>query len=286
MQVIDLGLSDPETVAALDHASQIVDEVVDGLHNAVMATSIGEGSELQRLDAVLPDGPIRLSQTIMAATDGARGALDQIVHILRNGVPTAPVVLQALLRTALVGTAHLGYVLLPSDPGIRQAHARLLALQDVSSGLRALKAYSLFTPLDSMRPPEQMMAEVNQQHEALLAAGKKLGDGAVVDGMIEALADALARTETGLETSAREQMRDHATWLWNTYSGAAHTLSWPRLLPGSTGDLRVPGDFVADLFLVASAAHVALHALIQYLQPNSANSADLDFSNSSPWIVP
>lgn len=44
----------------------------------------------------------------------------------------------------------------------------------------------------------------------------------------------------GYQDGNRERLQEHFNWLWNTYSGVAHTHAWPQL-PG-TGQ-RVPGDF-------------------------------------------
>lgn len=67
-----------------------------------------------------------------------------------------------------------------------------------------------------------------------------------------------------------EILRDHASWLWNTYSGLAPVYSWPRLLPGSSHDPNMPGDFPLDFCMVANSCVLAFSA---YLDRASADSA-------------
>jgi hypothetical protein len=74
--------------------------------------------------------------------------------------------------------------------------------------------------------------------------------------------------------SHRQLQREHVIWLWNTYSGAAHTYAWPQLTPGTGQDRRVPGDYPGDFFMVASTAHVAMLSLQSRLQPGSAGTTD------------
>lgn len=55
-------------------------------------------------------------------------------------------------------------------------------------------------------------------------------------------------------------------------SGAAHTHAWPRLLPGSGADRRIPGDFPGDFFMIVVTAHIAMRCVLSRLESGSANT--------------
>lgn len=82
------------------------------------------------------------------------------------------------------------------------------------------------------------------------------GDGAVMTGAADVIGVALAAAPDYPDGN-RQLQREQVIWLWNTYSGAAHTYAWPLLLPTVGQDRRVPGDF----FMVATTAHIAMLSL-------------------------
>jgi hypothetical protein len=83
-----------------------------------------------------------------------------------------------------------------------------------------------------------------------------------MQGAAEAIAAALAAMPE-YPNGNRESLQEHVTWLWNTYSGAAHTHAWPRLLPGSGQDRRFPGDFPGDFLMIATTAQLGFSQMLQ-----------------------
>ncbi|WP_424184972.1 hypothetical protein ACOBQX_24210 [Actinokineospora sp. G85] len=268
---IDMGLDDPEAMKTLTWAVRIIDETVDRLRDEIGSTGPSDDSEVYRLARALPPGQMSLDRSIFAAADAARGALDQIRDILRNNIPTSPIVLQALLRSALVGSGRITFALFPADPSTRLQNARSLVAQESNSFMRALDAYAKFKQLLGARPDDHYRASAQQQNDELLKGGKPFGDGAVLTGAAEVIGAALAAAPEYSDEN-KQILREHVIWLWNTYSGAAHTYAWPRLLPRSGQDRRVPGDFPGDFFMVTVTAHVAMLSLQSRLQPGSANT--------------
>lgn len=282
--MIDINQSDPRTAQALKLAYEAV-EIINALHSAATKSPLIPGSELHRLDAALPPGPVSFGQTIMASTSASCGALDQISRILTTNVPTSPIALQALMRAALVGTARTFYALLPTDPSDRDRNAHSLVLQDVKSCNKALPAYGSFQTFASFNPPTPLVSEAKQQEIDLLKVAPYVGDGAIVTAMMNAFADVLDNDNEVTDPAHRRQLQEHAKVLWNTYSGAAHALFWPQLLPATSTDQRIPGDFAADLWMIATAALIAQMALMHRLQPASANyDQPLDMTDPTSFI--
>lgn len=272
--MIDLGADDPEVMDMLRRGVAIVDEAVESLHDEFLA--IGEPAsqcELSRLAADLPRGPLDVASAIAVALGNARCALAHISEVIQNPVPTSPVVLQALLRVALVGSARTLYVLLSQDPDVRLERGRVILARDCESGQQGLDRYVAFNGMKAFTPPQSLVQAVRDQRKSVWPIGSPPGDGKIVEGMTESLVDALEMSGHGGEFGA-DYLRDHADWLWNTYSGAAHGYLWPRLLWGISSDRRVPGDFPLDLHQVAAATHMAMVAALSRSQPDTAGTTD------------
>jgi hypothetical protein len=203
------------------------------------------------------------------AIGNARCALDQISHVIQNPVPTSPIVLQSLLRTALLGAARTLYVLLPPGPNVRLERGRTSLARDCESGRQALETYAAFEGMKGVRPPPDLVEAVRDQREDIWPIGNPPGDGKIVEGMTESLVEALKIAGLGDEFGP-QYLRDHTDWLWHTYSGAAYCYLWPRLLWGISADRRIPGDFPLDPYQVAVAAHMAVVAVLSRSQPDTA----------------
>lgn len=267
---IDLGLNDPAAIEMLTWAVRIIDESVGCLRDEIGSNPPAADSEVYRLTQALPPGPIAFDHTIFAAATAARQALDQISYLLRNDVPKSAIVLQALIRSALV-SGRTAFALLPADPSERLQNAELVVAQESSSYMRALNEYAEFKQLLLMRPDKQDLDEAQTQNDALRNGRRLPGDRAVMTGAADVIGAALAAIPNYREENP-ELRREHVIWLWNTYSGLAHTYGWPRLMPSSGRDRRVPGDFPGDLFMVANIAHIAMLSLQSRLESGSANT--------------
>ncbi|WP_410595639.1 hypothetical protein [Amycolatopsis sp. lyj-23] len=253
---IDMGLGDPDAMQALAAAVSIVRESVDHLHDEIGEMPYSDDCEVYRLARALAPGPMSFDRSIIAAADSARGALDQIAYIIETNIPTSMIVLHALLRAALVGSGRIVFALLPADPEIRLQNARVLVTQESKSFTQALDRYVSFNQLSGLRPPSEYLQTAKQQNANLHDGHRAPGDGAVMEGTAKLVGEALALTPE-YQDGHNELLREHVIWLWNTYSGMAHTYAWPRLLPGSSEDRRVPVDFPGDFYMIAATAHIA-----------------------------
>jgi hypothetical protein len=197
--------------------------------------------------------------------------LDQITSIIREQLPTSPIVLHALLRAALVGSGRAVFSLFPTDPEVRLANARAIIAQEAQGFTKALQCYAQFTHLVNLRPETQDVDNALRQSAAIQDGHRRLGDGALMQGAVKVIAAGLAATNSSANVNLKV-WEEHTDWLWNTYSGAAHTHAWPRLLPGFSQDRRMPGDFPGDLYMIATTTHIAMRSLESRFRPGSAQS--------------
>jgi hypothetical protein len=202
--------------------------------------------------------------------DSTRAALEQIGMIVRD-MPTTPIVLQALLRVALVGSSRAAFALLPVDPDTRLANARVLIAQEANGFVKALDQYVEFRYLGRLRPTANYVDTARNQNAAIYPSGRPPGDGVVLQRLAAELGNALSATPDYTDQD-RELLAEHVSWLWNTLSGLAHTHAWPKLLPAMGGDRRSPGDFAGDFHMIAVMARIAMLAVKDRRNPGTANT--------------
>ncbi len=278
--MIDLGTDDPLVAEILSRGLAIIDDVVSSLHDEVLTIEeLPPRCELLRLVTELPRGPLDVSGASAVALANARGALDHISYLIQNPVPTSPIVLHALLRAALVGSARTLYVLLPQDPQTRLERGRAILARDCESGRQGLEKFATFEGMRAIAAPEALVEAGGSQRKQLWPKGNPPGDGQIIEGMTRSIVDALELAGLS-EEFGPDILRDHSNWLWKTYSGLAHGYMWPRLLWRISRDRRLPGDFPFDLYQVATATHVALLAALSRSQPDTAATTTLV---SSEW---
>jgi len=275
--MIDLGSDDPEAAEILEHALYIVEHQLNHfMQHDSLDSPLPETSEINRLHESTSTSPLSIKSVLQIALHSASSSLQQIAYTITHSVPTTRVALQSLMRVALLGTARTALVLLPSDPKQRLKNAKMVLAQDCQSGIRALEEYAKFQGMRAMSPPAELLADLRQQRANLYPQGRVPGEGTVIKRQTEAFIQALQMAQEGqddaviLEDVGPEILRDHASWLWNTYSGLAHAYSWPRLLPGISADPNMPGDFPLDFYMVANSCVMAFSA---YLDRAVADSA-------------
>ncbi|WP_270239045.1 hypothetical protein [Rothia kristinae] len=272
--MIGLGLDDPEVAEMLNRALQVIDGPVEDYWNEFLeARNDSEASELARLHEAMPHGPVDITGVVAVGLETAYSCLNQISYIIQNPVPTSPVVLQTLLRAALVGSARTLFVLLPTDPDERAERAHKVVARDTESGRQGLEQFANFEGMQAFAAPQDLVETLGKHRRELWPKGNPPGDGRIVEGMSAVMFEALELAGMG-EELGHDILKDHVTWLWNTYSGIAHGYFWPRLLLTISGDRRVPGDFPLDLHQVATATHMALLSALRRMEPGSALTTD------------
>jgi len=100
-------------------------------------------------------------------------SLEHISYLVQNPVPTSPIVLQALLRAALVGSARTLYILLPQDPQIRLERGRAILAKDCESGRQGLEKFAAFEGLKVFAAPDELAEAVSNQRKQLWPKGNR-----------------------------------------------------------------------------------------------------------------
>jgi len=137
--VVDIGLDADGAIEHLRRQLAIVEIIdkLDGRSRPIHTGRAEPGSELAALAEAAPDAPVNLLLSVRAGLTAARGALDQIASLLGHNLPTASIVLQALLRTALLGAGRVVFALAPAEPGQRQRNVRVVLRQEGAASCRA-----------------------------------------------------------------------------------------------------------------------------------------------------
>jgi len=277
--VIYLGDEDPQAAEILERALYVVEhQLVHFMQHNSLDSPLPETSEINRLYESTSISPLSIKNILQLALRTASSSLQQIAYTITHPVPTTRVALQSLMRVDLLGTARTALVLLPGDPKQRLKNARMVLAQDCQSGIWALEEYAKFQGMRAMSPPAALLEELRQQRAELYPQGRVPGEGTVIKRQTEAFIQALQMAREGqddaviLEDVGPEILRDHASWLWNTYSGLAHVYSWPRLLPGISPDPNMPGDFPLDLYMVANSCVMAFSAYVDRASVDSVST--------------
>ncbi len=253
--VVDIGLDADGAIEHLRRQLAIV-EIIDKLDGQLSPDPyrLAEpGSELAALAETAPDAPVNLVLSVRAGLTAARGALDQIASLLGHNSPTDAIVLQALLRTALLGAGRVVFALAPADPGQRQRNVRVVLRQESRSLMQGLNAFAEFEHLASLKPHGGYLEEQRRKNKALQDGSQPAGEAMTLKEVARVIGEQLA-TSGFDDSAAPDVLAEHIMWVWHAYSGAAHGYAWPWLLPGTAS---LAGDFIADLGLVVPVTHLA-----------------------------
>jgi len=252
--VVDIGLGADGATEHLRRQLAIV-EIIDKLDGQLSPDPyrLAEpGSELAALAETAPDAPVNLLLSVRAGLTAARGALDQIASLLGHDLPTDTIVLQALLRTALLGAGRVVFALAPADPEQRQRNVRVVLRQESRSLMQGLNAFAEFEHLALLKPHGGYLEEQRRKNKALQDGSQPAGEAMILKEVAGVIGEQLVTS--GLDDSPPGVVAEHIMWIWHAYSGAAHGFAWPWLLPGTAS---LAGDFIADLGFVVPVTHLA-----------------------------
>ncbi len=252
--MIDIGLRSQADHDELTRTIQLID-TIEWLHGELFDSNFDLADwngKVRSIAEGLPDPPVDIRHTLNASLQASQGCISQIGIFLKNNVPTSPVVLQALLRTSLLGSGRVIYVLGPEGPETRLANANIVLRQDSNSLIKAYAAFEKFEYSPTLRPTPEVLAPQRARFETLRAQGPPIGEEKVLAAMSRVVEEALKRKGYAMQDGS---LGERITWLFHVCSGSAHGFGWPRLVPGTES---MPGVFLADLSLVAAVAHLAI----------------------------
>jgi hypothetical protein len=258
---MELGLDAPEALEALQRCLEVIADIEERYFTLpANPAELGQpGSDIAGLVSVLPDPPVDIRLTMLAAATSSQACLGQVRRFVVHQLPTSPVVLATLCRTALMASSRLLVVVGPHDERVRRANAIRVLLQESESIQRCYKKAASFTQLGGLVPPADVLAQQGRRHQHLKSIAKSIRETDVLDEAASIIGD-LLRTSAYQEPNGLSQLNEHFSWTFNVYSGVAHGFGWPRLVPGTQS---LPGDFTSELLLTVSVCHIAIDRLQQ-----------------------
>ena len=258
---MDIGLNNSDDFDALRKIvdiSQSVERLRELLPANVLDLSPA-GSDVAAFLGALPDPPVDPRLSIMTGLNSAAGCFLQIVRLITDNIPTEPVVLATLGRTALLGASRVVLVLGPDETGDRQVNAGIMLRQESESLMRLYNAAEKFVSFAALVPPQEVLNSQRIRAKAVAEGVPKLGEAAVLERTAAVVAQMLS-TLPEYDEGVATQLREHLSWTFNVYSGVAHGFAWPRLVPGTSS---LPGHFLAELTIIANVTHLAFALAIR-----------------------
>lgn len=269
LPISTFGADDPDALAMLHRARGMVHQariMIEGL-----PWPGPPGCELGRLDAEVGSA-ISVTHTVVSSLHSALASAEHLCALTEVATATAPSpwIIGPSSRSLLLSTCRVLWVLLPQDDEIRVEHARRIAFHDAVKWVKALNDASGFTMLSGLRPEESLVAAAKAE---VATGGKNVNDTTLVyesADLVAVWAAAATHAQAGSAESleALPILAEQTKWLWNQWSGIAHGLAWPTLLPnrGRANVLdAMPGNWVADFAFATSWLTVACDQAAQAL---------------------
>ncbi|MGJ3510131.1 hypothetical protein [Enemella sp. A6] len=258
--MIDIGLNSPEDEAFLDRQMATIELL--HTYRDQMRGKLPADSELLRLERSTLGGAVNLIDTVSAAMETSQDSVTMLKEILQESHPTKPIVLQSLLRSALMGAGRVVFALGPEDPLERLANCRAIVHQDGHSYVSALKDFATFQAIEVLRPTDDEVEATTQRHRSTYGGNRPRGEFNTIQAMAETIGKLVEQQADDSQPVAA--LSDSIKWCWHVYSGAAHGYGWPRYVPSFSrnGTTRMPGSFLTDLGIVVPVVHTAFHFLL------------------------
>lgn len=242
----DFGLSTPDSMRHLHKTLDLIVKLEDEQTHDWINRPPGEQSEIARLARAVPSEPVDLVCSLRTA---GMSALESLSHV-RWTIDNDHFILgpfRGAMRTALMGAGRLGFVALPGEATQREENAMTIVSQEAKSFGQAIADIQKITTLHGLRWRETEVRSYKEQIAKLNLDGLK-GDRAMIRETAGMIGHEVQKGHPGESAVA---FRDHLTWIWHTSSGSTHGYDWQT---------RASGDFVTDIFAVASAVQVTLAA--------------------------
>lgn len=257
---MNLGLDNPAALAHLTHALHIVKttrETLDDIPAYPQPDSIVQ--QLQKRP-VLDDPPVDLVLTLDQGARSAVECLDQIRRFIEDAIPTEPFVFASLMRSALLASARIIYVLGPESQDEQAQHALNILVQETDSLFRCYRDANEFSQLEGLRVPQAVFDAQSARRDRLkeVAPSGRFTETKTLEGAAEIIGRRTQPLVEADDINTGATMSEHLLWMFNLYSGKAHGLGWP-LIVHHQNDL--PGDFAADIHQLASMTQLAVLVL-------------------------
>lgn len=257
---MDLGLDNPGVREAIDVALDTIALIDERVFQVIPGNpgDLGQpGSDIAKLMKSLPDPPVDIRRTLLAAVSASQACLSQVRTIVVDGVKTSPEVLGTICRTAVMSSSRILFVVGPLDPDERLSNALRVMRQESDSLQRCYKAAKTFTTLVGLIPPANVLEQQGRRHDHLKTLTPRPIESEILEQTATIVGNLLL--DAGYDVGETQPaLSEHLLWIFNIYSGVGHGFAWPRMVPGSNS---LAGDFSADLWMTACVAQLAVDRL-------------------------
>lgn len=254
---MDIGIRGDEDIRQLAESVKRV-QIMGHLCSVVPTdvTLISQpGSELETIISEIPDPLVDPRFTLSYGLTSSYGCLHQICDLFNPQHATFPVVLQTLLRTALLGSSRIVYMLGPEDHDERLRNTTVVLAQEGASLIRAYDAFAKFEVLHHLVPPPHIISEQKARY-AGIGIKRAPGEASTLKEMAEVVARRLELSGSEFDDSLSE----HVAWLFNTLSGVAHGFGWPNLVPGTES---MSGHYISDFSRTTAIGVIAADLILR-----------------------
>lgn len=257
-----IGINGPED---LDMFISVLRQIehIEEQWETVGGSGPSPGSDLALLNQEFDFATVPLVLSVSQGLSHAVASLSQVKRLVKENLPTSPIVLYSLSRVALLGAGRVVYALGPPDLDDRRTNVRVVLAQETKSYLQLIDRARTFTSLTALAASEKTYVDVSASYDRLRVGQRHRGEAQILRDMAAVIAQQLLDSGEIQHLGDVAGLEEQITWIWNLYSGAAHGYGWPRLAPhfAPPGETALAGHFVADFGLIVAVVGVALTAV-------------------------
>lgn len=257
--MIDLGMYYPGDKEHLARAMAII-EILDSYERPL---TVPQGSPLDDLASVFQNPPLDLRATVIRSLDTVLDSLGQIRRYLTGETVTTPILLGVVMRSALLASSRVIFMLDPSGVECRRRNSLAVLRQESDSLQKFYKHAQSLKAASGLIPPKAILDDQLTRIVAVRSATEYVSESLMLDRMVDVIVKVL-RTSKYAEMLPKEEgmgiLKEQVLLAFHSYSGITHGYSWPLLVPRT--DSNLPYTFVGDVFMIASLGQTALELLV------------------------
>lgn len=240
-----------------DYTLQVL-AAIDRQSAAIRPFTIEPGSRVDDLRRVFPDPPIDLGSSVTRSLDTSVDCVQQLYRYLTGRALTTPILIGTIMRSLLLSSSRVVFLLGPTDTAARKDHALRVLAQEAASLKRHFNAAKQIKWMAGLKPPEDILTGQTNRIEKVLAAAKCPPESTMLDLMVSEVGRILDSSEYASEVSdeMRGAFKETIMLAFHNYSGIAHGYAWPCAVPRT--DSNLPHQFPTDVQNIASVCQLGL----------------------------
>lgn len=244
---------------------------IDEQSAALRPFQIEPGSRVDELSQVFPDPPVDLRTSVIRGLDTSLDCTQQLRRYVTGKAYTTPILIGTMMRSLLLSSSRVVFLLGPSDPDVRRQHALGILAQESASLKRHFRIARDLKVMKGLQPPADILSGQTQAIENVLATTKQLTESAMLEQAIAVEDELLRNSEFATEVTddLLGALKESVSLAFQNYSGLAHGYAWPCATPGTNSYL--PLQFHTDLLMFASICQMGLRLFSEQSHTDKRN---------------